>query len=104
MERLPDHRSIKAGDWIKRDDGYWALRLTIGNDDTPTKAALSTFTELQSSVTAAGSTTFNVTKDATGRYVLIWITYLPPRAGDSSQYESLIYNVILHGSVVSQSG
>jgi hypothetical protein len=80
------------------------VEIEIGNDDTPTPQGLTTFTELQSSANAAGSTTFNVTKNATGRYVLIWITYLPPRAGYTSQYESLIYNVTLHGSVVSQSG
>jgi flagellar basal body-associated protein FliL len=80
------------------------VEIEIGNDDTPAPSALNTFTELQGSATAAGPTTFNVTKNATGRYVLIWITYLPPRVGNPSQYESLIYNVTLRGSVVSQSG
>ena len=80
------------------------VEIEIGNSDTPTPAALSTFTELQSSATAAGVTTFNVTKNATGRYVLIWITNLPPRPGSSGSYESFIYNVTLHGSAASQSG
>jgi hypothetical protein len=80
------------------------VEIEIGNSDTPTPATLSTFTELQSSATAAGVTTFNVTKNATGRYVLIWITNLPPRPGSSGSYESFIYNVTLHGSAASQSG
>jgi hypothetical protein len=80
------------------------VEVEIGNDDTPDAAALRTFTALQSSDTAAGVTTFNVTSDATGQYVLIWITDLPPRVGGSGQYESLIYNVILQGSAPSQSG
>jgi hypothetical protein len=78
--------------------------IEIGNDNNPVPSALSTFTVLASSNTAQGSTTFNVTKETTGRYVLIWLTDLPPRDGYSNQYEAFIYNVTVHGSVVSQSG
>jgi hypothetical protein len=59
---------------------------------------------VQSSDNAAGSTTFDVSSHATGRYVLIWITYLPPLAGSPNHYEAMIYNVVVHGSSVSQSG
>ena len=45
-----------------------------------------------------------MTSHATGRYVLIWITYLPRLAGSPNQYEAMIYNVVVHGSPVSQSG
>jgi F5/8 type C domain len=78
--------------------------IEIGNDNNPAAATLNTFTEVASSTTAHGVTTFDVTSDTTGRYVLIWITRLPPLAGTSSQYEAQIYNVIVHGSAVSQSG
>jgi serine/threonine protein kinase len=78
--------------------------IEIGNDDNPAAATLNTFTEVASSTTAHGVTTFDVTSNTTGRYVLIWITRLPPLAGTSSQYEAQIYNVIVHGSAVSQSG
>ncbi len=77
------------------------VELEIGNNPSP--SALSTFTDLQNSNTAAGSTTFDVTSKTTGRYVLIWITDLPS-SGNSGQYESFIYNVTVHGSAVSQSG
>ncbi len=80
------------------------VQIEIGNDNTPVASALSTFTVLQSSGTAQGNTTFNVTKNATGRYVLIWLTYLPPLAGSSNQYQAQIYNVVVHGSAASQSG
>jgi hypothetical protein len=76
--------------------------IEIGNNPAP--SALSTFTVVQNSTTAVGNTTFNVTKTTAGRYVLIWITNLPPRAGSGNQYESLIYNVTVHGFAVSQSG
>ncbi len=80
------------------------VEIEIGNNNTPDPAALSTFTVLQSSDTAAGSTTFTVTKQAAGRYLLIWLTGLPPLAGSPGKYEALIYNVTVRGSVVTQPG
>ena len=59
---------------------------------------------MASSTTARGTTTFNVTSTATGRYVLIWITRLPPLSGYSDRYEAQIYNVVVRGSAASQSG
>jgi len=78
--------------------------IEIGNSATPTASTLKTFTELQSSSTAANATTFNITKSATGRYVLIWITDLPLEAGYNNQYQTLIYNIVLRGSAPGQSG
>jgi hypothetical protein len=80
------------------------VEIEIGSDNTPAASTLSTFTQVQSSDNAVGSTTFDVTSHATGRYVLIWITYLPRLAGSSNRYEALIYNIVVHGSPVSQSG
>jgi hypothetical protein len=80
------------------------VKIEIGNNDNPDAATLGTFTAVQSSANAVGSTTFDVTSHATGRYVLIWITYLPPLAGSSNRYEAMIYNIVVHGSSVSQSG
>ena len=79
-------------------------QIEIGNNNNPVASALSTFTVLQSSATAHDNTTFNVTSNATGRYVLIWLTYLPPLTGSSNQFEAQIYNVVVHGSAASQSG
>jgi serine/threonine protein kinase len=80
------------------------VEIEIGNDNNPVPAALSTFTEVASSTSARGSTTFNVTSGASGRYVLIWITRLPPLAGSTNQYEAQIYNVVVRGPAASQSG
>ena len=55
------------------------------------------FTRVQSSDSVAGSTTFDVTSHATGRYVLIWITDLPPLAGSPGRYETMIYNITARG-------
>ncbi len=78
--------------------------IEIGNTSTPDAAGLSSFTELQSSTKAQGVTTFNVTKKTTGRYVLLWITDLPPLVGSPGEYEAFVYNVSMRGPAVGQSG
>jgi serine/threonine protein kinase len=78
--------------------------IELGNTSTATQAALRTFTAVKSSTTAQGSTTFDVTSQATGRYVLIWITDLPPLADNPGKFETLIYNVSVHGFAAGQSG
>jgi hypothetical protein len=78
--------------------------IELGNRNTATQAALSTFTAVKSSTTAQGSTTFDVTSRATGRYLLIWITDLPPLAGSPGKFETLIYDVTVHGFAAGQPG
>ena len=80
------------------------VQIEIGNDNDPVPSALSSFASVASSTTATGVTTFNVRSATTGRYVLIWITRLPPLAGAANQYQAQIYNVVVHGAAVSQSG
>jgi len=80
------------------------VQIELGNSSTSTAAALSTFTVLQSSTTAANRTTFTTTKQATGRYLLIWLTDLPPMAGNPGRFETLIYNVVVHGFATGQPG
>ena len=29
VERTDSRASLKVGEWVKRDDGYWALRLSV---------------------------------------------------------------------------
>jgi serine/threonine protein kinase len=80
------------------------VMIEVGNSNTASAAALSTFTPVRSSSAAQGSTTFNVTKQVTGRYVLIWITDLPPLAGSSGRFETMIYDVTAHGFASGQPG
>ena len=80
------------------------VEIEIGNSNTPVPSTLGTFTEVASSTSAHGSTTFTVSSNATGRYVLIWITRLPPLTGSAGEYEAQIYNVVVHGPAASQSG
>jgi serine/threonine protein kinase len=80
------------------------VQIEIGNNNTPVPSSLSSFTSVASSTTAHGVTTFNVSSNDTGRYVLIWMTRLPPLTGSAGEYEAQIYDVVVHGSAVSQSG
>jgi hypothetical protein len=80
------------------------VEIEVGNNNDPVPSTLGTFTQVASSNSASGVTDFNVSSKATGRYVLIWITSLPPLAGSSGRYEAEVYNVLIHGSAVSQSG
>jgi hypothetical protein len=80
------------------------VEIEIGNNNTPVPSALGTFTEVAASTSAHGSTAFNVSSRTTGRYVLIWITRLPPLTGSAGEYQTQVYNVVVHGSAVSQSG
>lgn len=80
------------------------VQIELGNTSTVSEAARATFTPVQNSSSAAGSTTFNVTSKTTGRYVLIWITSLPPLAGQSGKYEAMIYNITVRGFTTGQPG
>jgi hypothetical protein len=42
--------------------------------------------------------TFSLHRPATGQYIVIWITRLPPKIGSASQYQAEIYNVVVRGS------
>lgn len=45
----------------------------------------------------SGTVTFPVSSKASGQYVLIWFTKLPPMAGQANKYQADIYNVIVKG-------
>jgi len=70
----------------------------LGNSNTPSKSALNNFTKVSPSAKVSGDHVFTANSSATGRYVLIWITSLPPMQGNSSQYQALIYNIVVRGT------
>lgn len=74
-----------------------AVRIDIGNSDTP--ASESGFSTVASgSQSHATVTNFSTDSQATGRYVMIWFTSLPPMAGSQNQYQAVVYNVVVRGS------
>ena len=73
----------------------------VGNSNAKSRSALNNFKLVGPSATASGNHVFSTSGDATGRYVLIWITSLPPKQGSANQFQALIYNVVVRGAAVS---
>jgi serine/threonine protein kinase len=75
------------------------VQIKLGNNNTRAPSTLSTFTTVASGTNLGGTHTFTVHSSATGRYVLIWFTKLPPQsAGSTDRFEAKIYNVIVRGT------
>jgi serine/threonine protein kinase len=75
------------------------VQIKLGNNNTRAPSTMSSFTTVASATDVAGTHTFTVHSHATGRYVLIWFTKLPPQsAGSANRFEAKIYNVIVRGS------
>lgn len=75
----------------------------LGNDNSLTKAAFGTFTQVSSAANVSGTHTFEGSS-ATGRYLLVWLTSLPPALPSSgaptngNYYQGTIYNVAVTGT------
>jgi len=91
-------------------NGPTTAEIYLGNSAAMSKTALSDFTLVSPPVSASGDHKFPVSSQATGRYVLIWLTSLPqlPKApagapAGHTYFEGQIYNVVVRGSAVSGS-
>jgi hypothetical protein len=51
-----------------------------------------------SATNVGGLQTFTITSNATGQYVLIWFTKLPPWTGHPGKFQEQIYNIVVKGS------
>ena len=78
--------------------------IEIGNQNAQEQSTLPTFTTVASSSKAVSSYTFTTSSKATGRYVLIWLTSLPPMQGAQGKYQAQIYNIVVRGTAVAGSG
>src|SRR5207249_2188596 len=64
-----------------------SVRIEVGSNNTRSPSALSSFTTVARADNVSGTHTFTARSSATGRYVLIWFTKLPPKsAGSHDQY------------------
>ena len=113
----PNFGGLKAGTGLLLDMGQ-AVKLSqvdvlfgsqccttaeiyIGNNNAMVPTALNNFTKVAPSAAASGNHSFTTNSSASGRYVLIWITSLPPMQGSSGKYQALIYNIVVHGTPAS---
>ncbi len=86
-------------------DGSTTAEIYLGNSNAMSKTALSDFTKVAPAATASGDHVYTISSSATGRYVLIWLTgNLPAMPGSPGQYQARIYNVVVRGSAVANSG
>jgi hypothetical protein len=74
------------------------------NDPSAAQAAAdqsyaNAMTTVAQQANVSGTTLFPVSSTASGQYVLIWFTKLPPMAGQSNRYQAAIYNIVVKGRV-----
>ena len=67
-------------------------------DETASQSFANSMPTVAQKTGVSGTVTFPVSSKASGRYVLIWFTKLPPMAGQNNKYQADIYNVIVKGT------
>ena len=86
-------------------DGSTTAEIYLGNSNAMSKTALNNFTKVAPAATASGDHVYTINSSATGRYVLIWLTgNLPAMPDSTGQYQARIYNVVVRGAAVANSG
>src|SRR5215472_7169171 len=74
------------------------VKLLTGNSSARSKQNLQSMTQLAAQNNVSGTVTFKITSPATGRYLVIWFTTLPPQPGAVGKYQARIYNVVVRGT------
>src|SRR5216683_1105641 len=74
------------------------VQIKVGNDNTRSQATVDAFSTVAQASNVGGDRTFNASGSATGRYILIWFTRLPPMIKTPGQYQAEIYNIVVRGS------
>ena len=74
------------------------VQIEVGSNNNRDPSALSSFTPVAKATGVGGTHTFTTHSRAKGRYVLVWFTKLPPRAGSSDRFEAQIFNIVVRGS------
>ena len=67
------------------------------NDPSVAQATASSMTTVAQQDDVSNTVTFSVTSSASGRYILIWFTKLPPMADQPNHYQADIFNVVVKG-------
>ena len=73
------------------------VQIKVSPSQVSPKAAESVPTAAQG-MGLGNSHTFTLKHPATGRYVVIWITRLPPMPGGGNRFQAEIYNVVVRGT------
>jgi hypothetical protein len=80
----------------------------LGNTATVSQDSFGTYTKVATGTHVSGDYKYSVTSKATGRYVLIWLTSLPPATPGSGapagKFIGMIYEVTVRGTAASTAG
>jgi hypothetical protein len=76
------------------------VAIAVGNDGSTAQQSDANFTTVSSASNLPGGVhTFRSDSTATGRYVLIWFTRLPPESGGpANDYQAEIFNIVVRGT------
>jgi hypothetical protein len=75
------------------------VQLKVGNSATAPSPTNGHSLPTVAQATDVGNTyTFTLKHPATGQYVMIWISKLPPKIGSGNEYQAEIYNVVVRGT------
>jgi hypothetical protein len=75
-----------------------SVSIEVGNSNARAVSTLSRFTTVASASNVSNTYTFQAHGNATGQYVLIWFTKLPPQQGSPGQFMAQISNIVVRGS------
>ena len=78
------------------------VKLLVGNSNDRSEQNLDSMTTVASADNPTGAYTFHITSQATGRYLVVWFTRLPPQSGSTGKYEAQVFNVAIRGSSQTQ--
>lgn len=74
------------------------VELLVGDSGTRSKANLHSMTSIASATSPTGTYTFHITSRATGQYLVIWYTTLPPVQHGGGKFQAEVFNVVVRGT------
>jgi hypothetical protein len=73
------------------------VEIKLGDSNTRSSANLAAMTTVASASDVSGAYTFTTMSSATGQYLVVWFTQLPPMAGAQNKFEAQIFHVVVRG-------
>jgi len=74
------------------------VELLVGNSSARSKANLDSMTKIGSATNPTGTYTFRIRSNASGQYLVIWFTRLPPAPHSGGKFQAEVFNVIVRGA------
>ena len=73
------------------------VQIKVGSSNARSATNLASMTTVARQDNVSGSYTFTIQRPATGQYLVIWFTKLPPMAQAGNKYMAQIFGVVIHG-------